>query len=104
MGSRAGDPLAHRVPPRVTRAATPRGALTSRSMANMIGRPSNKDGGRPMMPQTMTSVNGEPLSPESLRMLDYLRERAAALDPGQINGRVRAAMSELDQALKEVGE
>ena len=26
-------------------------------------------------------MNGEPLSPESLRMLEYLRERAAALDP-----------------------
>ena len=29
------------------------------------------------MPTMMTNVNGEPLSPESLRMLDYLRERAA---------------------------
>ena len=56
------------------------------------------------MPTMMTNVNGEPLSPESLRMLDYLRERAAALDPMEIHGRVRAAMSELDQALQGVGE
>ena len=56
------------------------------------------------MPTMMTNVNGEPLSPESLRMLDYLRERAGALDPMEIHGRVRAAMSELDQALQGVGE
>ena len=56
------------------------------------------------MPTVMTNVNGEPLSPESLRMLQYLRERAGALDPMEIHGRVRAAMSELDQALQAVGE
>ena len=56
------------------------------------------------MPAMMTSVNGEPLSPESLRMLEYLRERAVALDPVEIQGRVRAAMSELDQALQGLGE
>ena len=52
------------------------------------------------MPTPMTNVNGEPLSPESLRMLDYLRERAVALDPAEIDGRVRAAMTELDQAIR----
>jgi hypothetical protein len=56
------------------------------------------------MPQTVINVNGEPLSPESLRMLDYLRARATALDPVQIRSRVRAAMTELDQALQGVGE
>ena len=57
------------------------------------------------MPKKMlTNVTGEPLSAESLRMLDYLRERAVALDPVEILGRVRAAMSELDQALEGVGE
>jgi hypothetical protein len=56
------------------------------------------------MPTMMANVQGEPLSPESLRMLDYLRERARALDPMEIHGRVRAAMSELDQALQAVGE
>lgn len=50
----------------------------------------------------MTNVHGEPLSPESLRMLDYLRERAAALGPAEIAGRVRAAMTELDAALAGV--
>ncbi len=52
----------------------------------------------------MVNVNGEPLSPESVRMLEYLRERAAALDPPEIRGRVRAAMNELDQALGGIGE
>ena len=56
------------------------------------------------MPTMMTNVHGALLSPESLRMLDYLRERAGALAPAEIHGRVRAAMSELDQALQGVGE
>jgi len=52
------------------------------------------------MQDAMTNVNGEPLSPESRRMREYLRERAIALDPPEIEGRVRAAMGELDQALR----
>lgn len=56
------------------------------------------------MARIMVNVNGEPLSPESVRMLDYLRERAAALDPVEIHGRVRAAMTELDHALEGIGE
>ena len=50
----------------------------------------------------MTNVNGEALSPESRRMREYLRERALALEPPEIAGRVRAAMGELDQALAGV--
>ena len=52
----------------------------------------------------MTNVNGEPLSPESEKMLAYLRERAAALSAEEISGRVRAAMAELDAALAGAGE
>lgn len=47
----------------------------------------------------MVNVEGAPLSPESRRMLDYLRDRAAALTPAEICARVRAAMGELDAAL-----
>ena len=46
-----------------------------------------------------TTVQGQPLSPESRRMLDYLTARAAALSPAEIRGRVHAAMGELDDAL-----
>jgi hypothetical protein len=52
----------------------------------------------------MTNRHGEPLSPESLRMLDYLESRARALGPAEILGRVRAAMRELDAALSGVDE
>jgi hypothetical protein len=51
-----------------------------------------------------SNVNGEPLSAESVKMLDYLSARAAALSPAEIRGRVRAAMSELDLALAELDE
>jgi hypothetical protein len=50
----------------------------------------------------MTNVQGAPLSPESRRMRQYLAERAAALTPTEIRGRVRSAMKELDQALAGV--
>ena len=56
------------------------------------------------MPDAMSNVAGEALSPESRRMRDYLRERAVALDPRAIEGRVRAAMGELDEALRGVDE
>jgi hypothetical protein len=52
----------------------------------------------------MTTVQGEPLSAESLRMLEYLSGRAAGLSPAEIRGRVRAAMAELDLALDGVDE
>ncbi len=52
----------------------------------------------------MNNVQGEPLSAESRSMLEYLEGRAAALGPGEIRGRVRAAMRELDGVLDGVGE
>jgi hypothetical protein len=38
-------------------------------------------------------------TPEQIRMLDYLRTRAAALTPPELRARVRAAAGELEQAL-----
>ncbi len=52
----------------------------------------------------LLNVHGEPAAPESVRMLAYLRERARALSPAEIAGRVRAAMGELDAALDGVDE
>src|SRR5215831_19337042 len=52
----------------------------------------------------MKNVRGEPLAPESVRMLEYLRERAAALGLAEIRGRVRAAMKEMDAAVAGLGE
>src|SRR5262245_7470992 len=52
----------------------------------------------------LLNVQGEPAAPESVRMLAYLRERARALSPAEIAGRVRAAMGELDAALDGLGE
>src|SRR5262245_4506620 len=56
------------------------------------------------MQDAMTNVAGEPLSPESRRMRAYLHERAVALAPREIEGRVRAAMGELDLALRGADE
>lgn len=44
------------------------------------------------------------LSPEALRMVEYLRSRTAALGPAGIRGRVRAAAAELEAALAGVTE
>src|SRR5262245_44770528 len=52
----------------------------------------------------LVNVQGEPVAPESLRMIAYLRERAAALSPAEIRNRVRAAMGEMDAALDGVEE
>jgi hypothetical protein len=65
----------------------------------MIGRPTNLQETR-----AMTNVDGAPLGPESVRMREYLAERAAALTPGEIRSRVRAAMRELDQSLAGVDD
>lgn len=43
-------------------------------------------------------------SPEALKLVEYLRSRAAALDPAGIRGRIRAAAAELDAALAGVTE
>jgi hypothetical protein len=52
----------------------------------------------------MTAIDGAPLSPEALRMLDYLRSRAVSLDAGGIRERIRAAAHELESAAGAVSE
>ena len=52
----------------------------------------------------ITAIDGAPLSPEALRMLDYLRSRAASLDAAGIRERVRSAAHELESAVAAVGE
>jgi hypothetical protein len=50
------------------------------------------------------AVDGSPLGPESIRMMEYLRTRAAALTPAAICERVRAAAAELETAVGAVPE
>jgi hypothetical protein len=52
----------------------------------------------------MTAMDGAPLAPEALRMLDYLRSRAASLDTAGIRERIRAAAHELESAVAAVSE
>jgi hypothetical protein len=49
-------------------------------------------------------INGEPLAPESLRMLDYLRTRSVTLGAAGVCERVRAAARELEGVVAEVNE
>ncbi len=44
----------------------------------------------------LVDVHGEPLAPESIRMLEYLNSRAAELSAAQIRERIRAAAQELE--------
>ena len=54
--------------------------------------------------QELVDVNGESLSPEAVRMLDYLRTRAAELPTAGIRERIRAAAQELESAVSAVKE
>ena len=49
-------------------------------------------------------TRGEPLSPEALHMLDYLRTRAAEMGTSGIRERIRAAAQELEKLVCEVSE
>jgi hypothetical protein len=49
-------------------------------------------------------VNGAPLTPESIRMLEYLKTRATELSAADICARVRAAAEELENAVAAVSE
>src|SRR5579864_4077858 len=51
-----------------------------------------------------TAVDGSPLAPESIRMMDYLKARAAELSTAAIRERVRAAVNELENALAGTDE
>ena len=46
----------------------------------------------------ITAIDGSPLAPESIRMLDYLRTRAAAMGTVAIRERIRAAGRETENA------
>ena len=48
------------------------------------------------------AVDGSPLAPESLRMLEYLRTRAAALTAAAISGRIAAAAHDLEEVVATV--
>jgi len=52
----------------------------------------------------LKGIDGEPLSPEAERMLDYLRTRSTALDVAGIRERVRAAAMELEKVVDGVPE
>lgn len=52
----------------------------------------------------LTAIDGEPLSPEAVRALEYIRSRADALSPREIRDRTRAAAVQLENALAGVGE
>lgn len=48
------------------------------------------------------AVDGAPLAPESLRMLDYLRTRASEMSAMAIRSRIHAAAGELENAIATV--
>jgi hypothetical protein len=50
----------------------------------------------------LLDVHGEPLAPESIHMLEYLKARAAELSVAQIRERIRAAAQELESAVAAV--
>ena len=52
----------------------------------------------------ITAIDGEPLCAEAVRMLEYLRGRAAALSDSGIRERIRAAAQELENAVAPVNE
>jgi len=48
------------------------------------------------------AVDGAPLAPESLRMLDYLRTRASEMSAMAIRSRIHSAAGELEDAIAAV--
>jgi hypothetical protein len=54
------------------------------------------------MASDITDVNGEPLAPESVRMLEYLKIRAAEISTAGIRERIRAAALELETLVAQV--
>ena len=50
----------------------------------------------------VTAVDGSPLAPESIRMMDYLKARATELTASAIRERIRAASHELENAVRPV--
>jgi hypothetical protein len=56
------------------------------------------------MEPEIVAIDGEPLCAEAVRMLEYLRTRAAALSDTGIRERVRAAAQELESAVAPISE
>jgi hypothetical protein len=56
------------------------------------------------MEPEIVAIDGEPLCAEAVRMLEYLRTRAATLSDTGIRERVRAAAQELENAVASVSE
>lgn len=54
-----------------------------------------------MMDQ-ITAVDGAPLAPESIRMLNYLRTRASEMSAAAIRARIQTAAQELENAVATV--
>jgi hypothetical protein len=50
----------------------------------------------------LSDVNGQPLAPESIRMMDYLRTRAGEMSAAMIRAKIRAAAQELETAVAAV--
>jgi len=56
------------------------------------------------MEPEIVAIDGEPLCAEAVRMLEYLRTRAAALSDTGVRERVRAAAQELESAVAPISE
>jgi hypothetical protein len=52
----------------------------------------------------MTDIAGEPLAPEAIRLLEYMRSRATELSANEIRERIRAAAQELEKVVESVNE
>ena len=50
----------------------------------------------------LSAVDGSPLAPESLRMLEYLRTRAAEMNAAEISARIAAAAHDLEEVVATV--
>jgi len=50
----------------------------------------------------ITAVDGAPLAPESVRMLDYLKTRAAEMSAPEIRARIQSAAEELEKTVVAV--
>ena len=48
------------------------------------------------------AVDGSPLAPESLRMLEYLRTRAAQMNAAAISARIAAAAQDLEEVVATI--
>ena len=50
----------------------------------------------------MTDIHGEPLAPESLKMIEYVRTRASEMTGAAIRDRIRAAAHELENLVDSI--